>query len=414
MEKKIIRIDSKKYILNFIRSMKELRMFQRISADYDSLRTLLSLRDQTSSSQKNNHNLKEINIKFKDKEFHLTLRDYSSDIFILKEIFLDDCYALPAIVNPKKGVILDVGANIGLASLYLSINFPETIIYAFEPFDENYQLLEKNVLFDGSKIKPVKMALSDHSGKSFFVPSSESSNFGGGRVLDTGSIPIDCITLAEFCEMQHIDRINIMKIDCEGSEYAILYSLDKSLLNKIDVIIGEFHGDNALKLLAFLSDYFDIGVNKVYDQPLLIFTAINKLYTADNVFFHQIGHVVDVCGDYFVDVRLTEGQGFALYGPYTLYSPGEYIVSYDIRPGTDCLLEQMIDFCTIDVSTDSGKTVLARKEVTINNMMDKDETTLSFRLERSAILEFRVFSKGKANFMVNTQPTVRKLSDKLI
>jgi hypothetical protein len=157
-----------------------IRLFKKISADLDSLTTLTSMKDQTSFTQQNNHKLRVININFKGKKFHLTLRNYSSDLFILKEIFLNECYALPQNVKPDGGTILDIGANIGLASLYLHATFPDALIYAFEPFEENYQLLEKNVLFDNSKIKPVKMALSDHTGESFYLPSLDNSNFGGG------------------------------------------------------------------------------------------------------------------------------------------------------------------------------------------------------------------------------------------
>jgi FkbM family methyltransferase len=369
------------------------------------------MKDQTQThfAQQNDPALKELNIKFKDKKFHLTLRDYSSDIFILKEIFLNECYALPSIVDPRDGIILDIGANIGLASLYLHATFPEAFIYAFEPLDENYSLLEKNVSFEGSKIKPVKMAISDHSGKSLFMHSLDSSNFGGGWISDKGTISINCITLSDFCEVHHINRIRIMKIDCEGSEYAILYSMNKLWLDKIDVIIGEFHGEEALKLLSFLSDYFYIGVNKAYNQPFLIFTAINKLYTSKNSALHQIGKIVDVSGKYFIEVKQTEGPGFALYGPYALYPPGDYHVNFEIIPEDCGQLDDMLDFCAIDVSTDAGKNVISKKHLTIKDSKNIDEMTLTFKLERSSILEFRVFSKGKVDFMLNTQPSVIRI-----
>ena len=52
-------------------------------------------------------------------------------------------YFFPKQINPK--VILDIGGNIGITSIFLAKVFPNASIYTFEPLKENFELLEKNI-----------------------------------------------------------------------------------------------------------------------------------------------------------------------------------------------------------------------------------------------------------------------------
>jgi hypothetical protein len=68
-------------------------------------------------------------------------------------------------------------------------------------------------------------------------------NTSMGLISDKG-VEVECIKLDDILA-QH-EKVRILKIDVEGSEYPILYT--SKLLNKIDVILGEFHEmDNALE-----------------------------------------------------------------------------------------------------------------------------------------------------------------------
>ena len=66
------------------------------------------------------------------------------------------------------------------------------------------------------------------------------------------------ITLPQIFDMFHLEKIDFLKMDCEGSEYDILYNLETSLYAKIKLISLEFHDLNTLKqsgnsLASFLS-----------------------------------------------------------------------------------------------------------------------------------------------------------------
>jgi FkbM family methyltransferase len=59
--------------------------------------------------------------------------------------------------------------------------------------------------------------------------------------LNNDSEYLDMISWKSFCEMYSIDKVSVLKINIEGSEYALLNSMDISDYNKIDQIIISFH-----------------------------------------------------------------------------------------------------------------------------------------------------------------------------
>jgi hypothetical protein len=59
--------------------------------------------------------------------------------------------------------------------------------------------------------------------------------------LDNDSEYLNMISWKSFCEMYSIDNISVLKINIEGSEYALLNSMDASDYRKIDQIVISFH-----------------------------------------------------------------------------------------------------------------------------------------------------------------------------
>ncbi len=68
----------------------------------------------------------------------------------------------------------------------------------------------------------------------------------------------------------------MIKIDTEGSEYDILTALGEDMLSRTQWIMGELHGVRDFELLAYLSQWFDIGVRKGVWERLFMFHARNK------------------------------------------------------------------------------------------------------------------------------------------
>jgi hypothetical protein len=59
-----------------------------------------------------------------------------------------------------------------------------------------------------------------------------------------------------------IEKVDLVKIDCEGAEYDILTALSQDLLAGCKWIVGEIHDDKGFELLAFLTTHFDLDLRK--------------------------------------------------------------------------------------------------------------------------------------------------------
>jgi TolB protein len=94
---------------------------------------------------------------------------------------------------------------------------------------------------------------------------------------------------------------------------------------------------------------------------------------------------------------LSQASGFVMYGPYVTYQPGRYRAIFRLKAEAITQLKQPV--VAIDVTTDKGKTLVARQEVpgTQLSTSQYQELQLEFALQEPKTLEFRVFSFGTAD-----------------
>ena len=82
------------------------------------------------------------NIKLKNIEHKIALRPNTSDVTTFKHIFAHGDYDIS--IKPEPKLIIDAGANIGLASIYFANRYPSAKIIAVELAPSNFQVLLKN------------------------------------------------------------------------------------------------------------------------------------------------------------------------------------------------------------------------------------------------------------------------------
>ena len=125
--------------------------------------------------------------------------------------------------NIPKGLMVDVGANIGNHSIYLA-KYCATTVLAFEPFPASFELLKKNLIQNNIlNVKPINFGLSNEEKRVFMT--SVNGNAGMNRIDDNGMIAVQVVTF----ECKGIEPITLIKIDCEGYE-------EKALLGMIETI----------------------------------------------------------------------------------------------------------------------------------------------------------------------------------
>lgn len=136
-------------------------------------------------------------------------------------------------------VIIDCGANIGLASIYFK-DYAKAI-YALEPSSKNYECLLKNVE-PYSHIKPFQIGLAARTGYEWLKTNNDSpiaeSLFGNGAPIEQ----VRLLSIEDFINGQKIDHVDLLKMDAEGAEYIIFPSIAfGKIAPKIDYIVGETH-----------------------------------------------------------------------------------------------------------------------------------------------------------------------------
>lgn len=148
-----------------------------------------------------------------------------------------------------KGVVVDIGAHKGLVSCYIAKKYPKVTVYAFEPVKENVEALLENIKRNKlSNVVPHHLAVTK-DGRDVEIFTDPHNNSGGSTLYGKGnSQKLNSTTLAEIFDKYKIDRLDLLKIDCEGAEYEIL---DTPLLERVDRLRGEFHRGygNASELL---------------------------------------------------------------------------------------------------------------------------------------------------------------------
>jgi len=220
--------------------------------------------------------------KYRWRGHDVFYRPATSDPFAINQVLLRRGgkaeYYLPAALEPK--VILDIGSNIGTSILFFHEQFPAAKIYGFEPHPDTFLVLQKNVGTIPS-VEIFNYALGAIDKK--ISLSFDGADFSGFGAKEATSSPLGTITTAE-CEVRHagevmkdlgLDRVDLIKIDCEGAEYDVLSSLPEEMLRHCQWIVGEMHDASAFNLLALLAPHFDLDLKKRMFVPSFRFHACN-------------------------------------------------------------------------------------------------------------------------------------------
>ena len=171
---------------------------------------------------------------------------------------------------PDNALILDIGASTGVFTVYASATSTPISIFAFEPSADYFATLQENVQLNnlGDKVKCFNMAVAgvdevrDLTARSrtFIYPSLLAGGEGGT------SKATQCISLQSIVENNNIEKVDLLKMDCEGAEYEIFLHTPDAVFRKIKEIRMEYHNidnqknvealRNILKAKGFMETYF--------------------------------------------------------------------------------------------------------------------------------------------------------------
>ena len=178
--------------------------------------------------------------------------------FILKEVFQNQVYRRPGFELRPTDTVVDIGGNIGLFALWAAPQAARVI--SIEP-TKVINCLEQSIALNGiQNVSIVRCAVSDKPGTlelleyPGFNAVTHSASFQparwGQRLInllwpkerqEPVRVLCPCRTLDDILQAENIDRVDFLKVDCEGGEYALFDSMSDETLGRISRIALEFH-----------------------------------------------------------------------------------------------------------------------------------------------------------------------------
>ena len=187
---------------------------------------------------------------------------------VFKEIFINDVYSMDQLAEalPKHPVVIDIGGNAGYFTLFLLAKKEQAQVYAYEAvpancrlfqqhLDMNPQLKDKVAIYHkavtGAPAATVILHLETAEGNA--VTASVYDDFTKDN---TYIAEVPCISLAEILASNQLSKVDLVKVDCEGSEYPIIYETPPQVWEKIDRMAIEVHNlDKEKRNMSSLEEY---------------------------------------------------------------------------------------------------------------------------------------------------------------
>jgi FkbM family methyltransferase len=166
--------------------------------------------------------------------------------------------------------IVDIGAHIGLFSLFASWCFPHATIYAYEPAPANFQVLAENVRRNpAARIKAFPLAVTRERAEAVLHLMQETGCHSLLASADSfNHVPVQTVDLETVIANSGNSRIDFLKMDCEGAEYEILQDKSQLLSDRVRHLAMEYHetDDHKVAELESLLKAADFDW-QLYPQP---------------------------------------------------------------------------------------------------------------------------------------------------
>jgi FkbM family methyltransferase len=231
--------------------------------------------------------------------------------FLYREIFEERQYLAHGVALAPDACVFDVGANIGMFSLYVGALVPGARIYAFEPIPPVAALLTLNAELHGFDIRPQAYGLAAEEGEATFTYYRNISIFSGRfgdesqeratveaflrnqspdeaapelldellrERLEAETVRCPLTTVSAVIRREGIERIDLLKVDVEKAELTVLQGVDDADWPKVQQVIVEVHDEDG-RLARITSLLERHGFRLTVDQERsLVGTNLHNVY----------------------------------------------------------------------------------------------------------------------------------------
>ncbi|MGN7890367.1 FkbM family methyltransferase [Dyadobacter endophyticus] len=196
---------------------------------------------------------------------------------VFKEIFMADVYNIEALrrVLPDDPLVIDIGANAGFFDILLLSKTKNAQIYAYEPLSSNIERMrsvasfnrefDKSVIINpvavtGTPCETLRLYTQDTEDNQVVASSLKGFDIGNTKELWTRAISLSGI----IAGMPKV-KIDLLKMDCEGSEYDIILNTSPDMIRRIERMLIEVHDiDSQFNIKTFTRYLRELGYEVTY------------------------------------------------------------------------------------------------------------------------------------------------------
>lgn len=206
---------------------------------------------------------------------------------IFKEIFMEDVYNIDRLISklPANPIIIDIGANAGFFNVLIFSKLKNARVFAYEPLPANFlqfqKTIERNSLSEKIHLEQVAVTGLPIATLELFTENTADNSviasiFSDFDERNTQKVEVPAKSLMAIIEDNNLSRVDLLKIDCEGSEYDILYNTDPNILSKVKMIIIEVHEiDSNKNNIRSLNDFlhsrgYQTNAQKITDSSYFL------------------------------------------------------------------------------------------------------------------------------------------------
>ena len=170
------------------------------------------------------------------------------DVWSIKETFLDRFYEKYGFTIQPHWKVIDIGAGLGDYTLYAAMTQLTSQVFSFEPYPESFGLMQENLRLNAiTNVQAFDQAIGAASGELILdLSSGEPLQFQSQlkqAVHVEKGLSVSSLSLVDALTKLGLESCDLLKLDCEGAEYAILFGVPQPVLERIQRIVMEYHDD---------------------------------------------------------------------------------------------------------------------------------------------------------------------------
>ena len=166
---------------------------------------------------------------------------------LFREVWVEERYTCPAGRLEPDATIVDIGANVGVFTVWAAGVAPRGRVVSVEPSESSFTFLEENVARNAlTNVSCVSFAVGGSNGRAAFFsrgPGVMNTLFSvdnyGSRFQKLADV--DSISLETLFARHGVQECDLLKLDCEGAEYEILLGAPPETLRRVRSLAIEYH-----------------------------------------------------------------------------------------------------------------------------------------------------------------------------